>query len=77
MVPLTCLAFLIGYFVIDSIPNFNAGLEKPTVYDYVYKLTYYISYNSFIQLGLLISGVGVFLFNFFDEKLQKTSIETM
>ena len=48
MVPLTCLAFLIGYFVIDSIPNFNAGLEKPTVYDYVNKLIYYISYNSFI-----------------------------
>ena len=35
MVPITILAFVIGYFTIKMIPSFNPNLADPSIYDYV------------------------------------------
>ena len=61
MVPLTLVAFLLGYMTVQNIMN-QLGTAAPQWPDY---------------LGIVTATVGVCLFNWYEEKPQKASIETM
>lgn len=62
MIPLTVIAFLLAV----------ATLESSTIYEFgiIYK-----DFGVFDGLGLGFVAVGVFFFNYFEEKPQKASIE--